>query len=131
MIDTGLNPSNKKDSTIVRMLIDIQVFAAVTGQRMRVAMGVTLMNADAHAAGALPEPGRNNIEDADWLWLIPQTFMEVALGTTPNKSFILDIRAKRKYNSNQDLLVFVIDNQDATNAVNIGGSIRTLILDPP
>ena len=132
ILDTGMVLDEKKDSTIVRMLIDLSVSPNSSTVPLTVAMGITMMNADAHAAGALPEPGNANSEDANWLWLVPQFRHDVFAGQGPfARVFVLDIRSKRVYNARTDLLVLVVDNLGSSPTVNVIGSVRTLILDPP
>ncbi len=128
IIDSGLQVEDKKDSTIVRMLIDLS-FQAQGTQKMLYSVGITLMNADAHAAGALPEPGNVPVEDADWLWTIPRASFS---GTTSiqSREHILNIRTKRKYSSQADVLVLIIFNAGPAT-MDVDGSVKSLILDPP
>jgi len=132
IIDTGIPPDDKKSATIVRMLIDLEFKPTSTVVPIRFAVGITLMNEDAHAAAALPEPGKQDTEDADWLWLVPQAAFEVSSTSAPRaRYFILDIHSKRVYNARTDILVLVVDNLATSGGLDVTGSVRTLILDPP
>jgi len=132
ILDTGLPSANKKDATIVRMLIDLSAVAFQSVQSVRLAMGISIMNADAHAAGALPDPGKQDVEDADWLWHLPQSHFQTNSVSAPRqRDYVLDIRSKRVYNSQADILVLVVDNLDPVNTLDVIGSTRVLVLDPP
>ena len=131
ILDTAKPFANKKDSTIVRMLIELEVspFLAGTGS-LAVALGITLVNADAHAAGALPEPGQADQEDADWLWNIPLLQFKHQAGGPQQRYVSVDIHSKRKYNSGNDLLVLIAENSGVAS-IDVVGSVRTLVLDAP
>ena len=132
ILDTGMVLDEKKDSTIVRMLIDLSVSPNSSTVPLTFAMGITMMNADAHAAGALPEPGQADVEDADWMWSVPQARHDVFAGLSPfARTFILDIHSKRVYNARTDLLALIVDNFGSSPTINVIGSVKTLILDPP
>ncbi len=88
-----------------------------------------LVQQDAVAALAFPEP-QAAIEEGDWLWLNRESFHEWNTGTGRTfRNLTGDIHSKRKYKQG-DALMLIMNNIDATNTMEIVGSVRSLLLLP-
>ncbi len=133
ILDVGMVLDEKKDSTVVREMINFLQIANAVSSLSNMAYGICFMNADAHAALAFPTPGDDFVEDTDWLWLLPTSIdSRPASGGGPAGLRIKeDIHTKRKYTDRNELLVFVAQNLSGTIATSVQGFVRMLILDPP
>ena len=131
ILDTGMEVEEKKDATIVRLIIDF--IAGPTGdtQLMDAAWGIALMNADAHAASAFPDPEQLDVEDTDWMWLMPHVEHLRGAGAHLTTRYTFDLSSKRKYKDRNDILVFVTKNTSGTTALFVQGFVRMMILAKP
>ncbi len=123
----------KKDSTIVRTLVNFLAGPTAGLTSLEAAWGISFINSDAHAALAFPDPEQNFTEDTDWMWLEPHVEHlrgDLASGTAGIR-VKEDLRSKRKYNDRNQLLVFTITNVSAVQALFVQGYIRVLILRAP
>ena len=125
-IDSNVITDEKKGMTIVRILMDITWSSTVSGGLGRLAAGITLVNADAAAANAFPEPQSGRFE-SNWMWCHPNLFHM----WTTNRFFAsrqYDLRSKRMYRNSDNELHLVMNNQDATNPIDVKGGICFLVL---
>ena len=127
-IDGNRNVDNADGLTVVRTIVDLQWGSDTSGGRGRIGFGVTLMNADASAAGAAPEVDAGP-EEADWILLVPELMYMWSTGAPERGRATYDVKSKRKYDQG-DILVLVIQSYDATNEIDVSGYVRSLILLP-
>ena len=130
-IDAGINLNDRKGMTIVRIIGDLAFASSVAGGQGRLGAGIGFVNDDAATASAFPDPNRNDVLDTDWLWSVQNVFHEWNTGTGQVFHHInFDVRAKRKWRTRGDGLFLVTNNNDATNALNIKGYLKYLVLLP-
>ena len=131
-IDAGRQVDNADGLTLVRTIVYMTWGVDDGIGRGRLSQGLTLMNADTFAVGgsAAPEPEASP-EEADWIWLAPELMHEgIGTGQGPRRGvYQADVRSKRQFGQG-DVLVLVSKNIDATDAMDINGYVRCLLLLP-
>ena len=99
-----------KGATVTRLLVDIKLAAAVVAQRNRFYWGIVVMNADARAAGAFPDP-EDETDRPSWL---ARGRMEVVQDSLSDASqwdrALLDLRSQRIIRNEEDELQLVVTN---------------------
>ena len=130
LIDLNRQVDNADGLTVVRTIIDLAFGSDTSGGRGRLSAGVTLINSDQNAVGtsALPDPDAS-VEEADWIWLVPELGFIWTTGSPERRHVSYDIRSKRRY-AQGDLLTIILKNLDATNGLDINGYARSLLLLP-
>ena len=131
ILDTGMVLDEKKDSTIVRTLIDFVFGPSAEPGAAIAGMGITHMNADAHALLAFPDPAQDFVDDTDWLWVKPRVEHIRLAGGVSDRLIMEDIHSKRKYDDRNEVLVFVLETDAVSGTVFVQGFIRFFVLDPP
>ena len=128
-VDLNRQVANADGLTVVRSINSLWFGSDTAGGRGRLSAGLTLVNADANAANALPDTNAQP-EEADWLWLAPENFHKFDADAGPTRGHIsADVKSKRKYGQG-DILSLILFNSDATNGLDISGYVRSLLLLP-
>ncbi len=127
---TNLSDIVRKGSTILRILIDLNM-RSVTGNVLAgIGLGLVLMQIDAFVAGSPPDP-LDDDEQPGWMWRDQQTVVMANVNDqSQTKTFKLDLRAKRKFPGEDSLLVLVIERDAPVATLELHGHIRTLVLKP-
>ena len=129
-LTTEMDPEQRHGSTIVRTILDLTLQPATTGINLRCYLGLVLVELDAFAANALPDPSVND-DQPGWLYKVIRNVRTGSLDTVPNNGQIqLDLRSKRKFPGEDVLYTLVLERDSATGSVLFTGQIRTLILLP-
>ena len=110
--------------TVVRMLLKLEVGPNTVGEIVQYQIAVMVAEADAVAAGALPEPGTDILNY--YLHDGGSIRTDVDAGP-PQRTETYDIRTARKIPSQAHTLVFIIENTDAVNSLTFGLFSRLLI----
>ena len=94
-------------STITRNIIDVRLRASAVAQLVVVHWGIVVMNADARAAGAFPDP--EDVSDrADWLVRGKLHTIQASLSDSSQwDRMSLDLRAQRRLHSEEDELQLI------------------------
>ena len=131
ILDTGMVVQEKKDATISRLIIDFIAGPTVDTSLMDAAWGICLMNEDAHAAAAFPDPEKADVSDTDWMFLMPHVEHLRGAGAHLTTRYQFDLDSKRKYKDRNDILVFITKNTSGTTALFVQGFVRMIILEQP
>lgn len=133
-LDTNVTVSEKSGATVVRIIGNLQVAltapGASTGQVM---FGIYMATNDEDASSAFPDPALETGLDGEFLWwfnLQPEPYA-VATGAVQLqfRNFPVDIRVKRKYKNDDNILKFLAATPVAGNAntITFGFTGRFLI----
>ncbi len=107
--------------TILRCFITLRINSQGPGS-VEAAFGFGMVDGDARAAGALPDPHQD--PEFPWMYWDNRAFLPPS---DSGQHMSLDIKAKRKFRGNDDGLVFVLDNHDAVETCEISMGFRMLI----
>ena len=112
--------------TIVRVLLVVHALITTLGVNAAVTYGLTLMNSDAVAAGAFPDP--QGVDEVPWLLRDRIVGIRDADAGRQEMVRTYDLRAMRKYNG-QSSLQFIAD-ADSSSAWSLNVSSRVLVKIP-
>ncbi len=121
--ETGLN---RKGHTITRIVMNLTLRANFVDLRYDVSWGLTLVNSDAAAATAFPNP---EDEDDQPGWLLRDVATLQTSDVDDGSQFLrmnYDIRAERLFRNQQQSLYFIIDQAASGN--NLGWDLLTRVL---
>ena len=125
LLDQDLPDTQKKGAVVIRIIFAMSFRALTAGAFPQMVFGITMINADADAAGAFP--------DADVAGDQPGWMMRALVKATdgvdnPIEKYSADLRSKRAYRGADDNLKIILDNAAAASGSIIAtGLIRTLI----
>ena len=121
----NLETANRVGATVTRIIGKMHFNTTVVTNLHSVHYGITLVNADALAAGSLPEA--DAVDDADWLY---HSYAEFKSDSVPDMSqnavVVFDVRSQRVIRAGQDRLLMIFDNS-AGETLNRSHMIRTLV----
>ena len=119
-----------KGSTITRMLIDMIMRNTAVAQTNQLFWGITIMNADARAAGAFPDA--DDVSDrADWL--VRGRLMGNADSLSDSSQWSrthLDLRTQRMMRAEEDELQLVMDAGGTGFTLDVSAFVRVLVRTP-
>ena len=124
-ITTNLLDDEKKGATIIRCLVDMHVSSKTLNAKVLTAIGLTMLNDDGFAAGAVPDPGDSS-DQPGWYWRAQSVIRGNESNVLESQHIEKDLRAMRKFRGQEDQLVLIIEPVGA--AVDIDALFRTLIL---
>ena len=128
--DTTFGGRHVKGATATRLLVDITLKADSVAQYVTMIWGITMVNADARAAGHFPDP--NDIADRA-AWMVRTRMMTIQASLSDSSQWErlrLDLRAQRVFRSEEDELHLIINNAGSFT-LDWSAHVRTLIKDPP
>ena len=116
-------PAEKKGFTVARMLLELYMQPSTAAANARLAVGIAVISGDANLANVFPDPG----DEEQFPWLYRAEFSMIRdIDAGPQGVYRnLDIRAKRIFRSNGDVLVFIAD-ADAASSWKIDCAGRVL-----
>jgi len=115
-----------KGATVTRMLVDLVMGGASLAQDIRMHWGITVVNADARAAGVFPDPS-DLAETVSWLARGRLIGIQSDLSDSSQRRYAqLDIRSQRVLRSEKDELHLIVDNA-GPNTFNWAAWIRVLM----
>ena len=120
----------KKGSTITRMLVDLIVSPDAVAQRVRLYWGIVVVNADARAAGAFPDP--EDVTDRP-SWLVrgrAEVMADSISDASQWKRIELDLRSQRIMRSEEDELQLILSAATTGFVLNFSAFIRILVRMP-
>jgi len=122
-----LGARNVIGATITRMIIDIGMRNDSLAQLNTLHWGIVIMNADARAAGAFPDPA-DETDRPDWLVRSRLQGNADSLSDSSQWNRIrMDLRAQRKFRSEEDELQLICKNSSAAFVNSWTMYIRTLV----
>ena len=105
---SNITSANRVGATITRMIGKMYFEAEALTNKHEVFVGVTLVNADAQAAGAFPDA--DQVDDADWLYHSYVRFSSGNLSDgSQNGMITFDVRSQRKIHAAADRLLLITD----------------------
>ena len=117
-----------KGATVTRTIVDMHMRANAVAQPIRLTYGITLVNADARAAGAFPDP-EDMAETAGWLYRARMLGIHdsVSDGAQDQKKSA-DLRSQRILRNERDELHLIVHNGSGGGAILFWSAfIRVLI----
>ena len=132
---SSLDADEAKGMTVTRVIGDLgfysQTIAGAFGV-MRVSFGIAVIDRDAAAAGAFPDPDSQADEPAaGWLYRGSRLVSQNGVGTAIVTNDRFDIRSQRRMGNGQ--LFYILQNitiLGTSFTVNVGGLVRVLMLIP-
>ena len=127
-LTVNIEDDEKKGLTIVRLIINLSYRTTTVGVGQRIAVGVCLLNDDAVAAAAIPDPETDD-EKAGWMFRDGLHVINNAAADGASMGHIkVDIRSARKF-PDEDFDMFIIqETGPAATNVQVNGIIRLLAL---
>ena len=123
----SLSAAATKGATVTRLIIDLIFRAESLAQFNEVAWGITTVNADASAAGALPDSD-DDTDRAGWLVRGREYNIQDSLSDASQWTRVkMDIRSQRVLRSEQDELHLIVNNHATGFSVIWSAFIRTLM----
>ena len=105
----SLGARNIKGATVTRMLLDFDLRSDSLAQLNRLRWGIVMMNADARAAGAFPDPGDPS-DRAGWLARGRMNNMMTSQDASQWTTRHHDLRSQRIFHTEEDELHLILDN---------------------
>ena len=129
-LDSNIIQAVKKGLTVVRTIIDLTVQPQGTGTGGTLSAGIAMYHGDAVAAGATPDPEDPN-EQGGYLWRwAGSAYVSVLNDRSQATKLVYDIKAKRKFPSEDHELIFIFNQDVGAFTHNVDGLIRVLCLKP-
>ncbi len=123
--DTTENPIGKRGLTIVRTHATLRINSTDASLSAEMSFGLIMMDGDAVAASAYPDP----LQDPEASWL--HWARRVLLPASDSQQHLeLDIKAKRRFRGNDDNLMLILQNDDATQSFEFAFGFRLLLMLP-
>ena len=122
----GLSDVNTKGATLTRLIFRYTARPAVVGEVSRTTYGIAVVNADAAAAGAFPDP---SIEGDNVRWFMRDLSVNVLDSLSDRSQWVdrtYDLRGQVRFRSEQEELHLIVD-QDAGGALNFDVHLRMLV----
>ena len=119
--------SQKKGATIVRTVLDLWLISTVLNARVEIVFGVVLINDDAFASSALPDPSDPS-DQPGWMWRQKVIIAGDASNTDETVHVHVDSPAKRKFPGEEHQQLLIIDSQTGAFDVECWG--RVLVMKP-
>ena len=112
--------------TVVRILIDLQLFNLTAGTGGILGMGIYMGELDAIAAGAAPDPLTAD-DHPGWMWRSQKSVVTSTVNDSSQSTLVkADLRGKRKYSGEDMDLTLVLQRDAPAVTINIDGLIRVL-----
>jgi len=125
---TGTPPINTRQTTVVRIIIDLKIFSTTVAGAHGVNfinLGIGMASQEAFNAGIFPDP------ESDELYKTRCVAFQNGVGTNPLITCYKDIRSGRKVYDGELFLVATNTNRMGTTASYVlGGEIRVLVMLP-
>ena len=119
-----------KGMTLVRMILHLTFAMTAAGAGGVIVLGVSLVERDAAAAGAFPDPATMGDQPG---WLLRDQ-VSVFSSSTNDRSQVVDyfrdLKGKRTFAGEDITLNLIFDPGTLTSAVNVDGLARLLIMRP-
>ena len=130
LLTNDIEQDVKAGGVVTRVVGQFQWKSVTDDQETRLGLGIVMMGADAFSGGAIPDIG---IDDPAWLYLYSGISL-VGSATAANNSWLevsIDTKAKRKFRSQDQRLVLVVENiSDTGVSLEFVFQLRTLIFIP-
>ena len=106
---SNLDAANRRGSTITRIILRVTMYTDTVTTDGFLAFGIILLNNDAVAAGAFPDPN-DAADNADWIMrdVLTTRMQSVSDGSQAARGNY-DLRAQRLTRSAQDILHMVVN----------------------
>ena len=128
-LSSPIAQDEKKGMTIVRIIIDLTTLLVTAGTGGLLSYGIALVSNEAAAAIAYPDADDEDDMGRGWLWRARRVVSASNLNdVSMNSRLVYDIRAKRRFSSEDDGLYFIMDAGTLSSDVNTDGLIRVLAL---
>ena len=118
----------KKGATLIRTIVNLSTVLTASGSGGKFSMGLVMVNDDANASLAFPDPGSAG-DDAGWLW---RTERPIATSDSNDASqwimTNLDLRGRRKFPGEEFDIHLLIAAGTLTANINTDGWIRMLFM---
>ena len=115
-----------KGATVTRIITNLVFRSESLAQLNRAYWGITMVNADARAAGAFPDPDDMN-DRASWLVRDKVENQMTAQDTSQWSRVQLDLRAQRVFRNEEEELHFLVTNAATGFTIQWGAFIRVLL----
>jgi len=125
----NLPQQSLKGTTVIRMLVNIQVRPSAANSQDPVSWGITMVDEDAFAAAALPD---TNDETEQPGWMLRGASLVSTSNANDGSQFLQirnDLSGQRKFAGNSSRLVFLFSNDGVTSVI-LNGMIRMLVKKP-
>ena len=120
---SGFHANDRKGMTLVRMIGQIGIAPTGAGDQVEFAAGITIMEADAAAAGAYPDPSSDNLHP--WLWWVRDAPFRES-GSTRNILYPIDVKGMRRLRSSADSFYLIVENDDSAHTLTLTVGFRML-----
>ena len=132
---TSFEADERMGMTISRWIAELGIYSnSIAGAYgvARVSIGITMLDADAAAAGAFPDPNASTDEPPrGWVWRTHCLASQNGVGTPIVVRCLFDIRSMRKFDS---AVAYIIVNNESlvgtSFTISVAGILRCLILLP-
>jgi len=130
----GTPPINVRQTTVVRMVLDLSIFSSTVAGAFGVNyfdVGIGVASQEAFFAGVFPDPNEDERPVSGWLYRCRYVVWQNGVGTQIVREIHRDIRSGRKVYDGELFLVANNTPRVGTTASYIlGGCIRVLLLLP-
>jgi len=125
-LTANLQDDEKKGMTLLRTILHLELLTPTVGTGGKLAMGLLMVEDDALAAAALPEP-EDNIQKPAWTWKAIRSFhTSVANDRAQITQIDADLRGRRRFPASGFDFVLLLKNFSGTVNCNIDGHVRLL-----
>jgi len=124
---TSLASAPTKGTTVTRMIVTVRSRPDTIAQDVNLAWGIVVVNADARAAGAFPDP--EDLGDRAG-WLVRGDQLGKSANLSESSQWViteLDLRSQRILRSEQDELHLVVKNYAGATGLEWSAFIRVLM----
>jgi len=119
--DLTENPIGRQGLTLIRIVGSLRINSTHATNSVEASFGFIMVDGDAESTGSVPDPKTDF--SAPWLHWDRRVFLPPS---DSGQHIALDIRVARKFTGNNNDLVLVLDNDDATESFEFALGFRCL-----
>ena len=121
LLDVAASPLFRQGLTLLRCIGTLRANSTDANLSAETAMGFIMADGDAVSTANTPNPSLD--VDAPWLWWDRRVLLPPS---DSGQHLRLDIKAQRRLAGNDTTLLFLIDNDDATQSLEFALGLRML-----
>ena len=129
VLTTNMGDDEKYGATIIRTIVPLSVNMTVASSGGIVSLGIVMVNQDAQAAQAMPDP-EADLDQPGWMWRTRRVVSSSLVNDQSQALFIFaDLKVSRKF-AGEEVDSVLIMGYSGVDSINIDGLVRTLVLRP-